>query len=488
MSTTPEIIIFRLISSAGFNRVEVSKNGTLLDLKNAISTVVQVHYKDQRLYTDPKYKKPITQSDSTAITKLPLSQGDAIFLNNQNAEFKSESSISTTKKEEDEKAKKKCNHSEREHCINCMDKIKANPDNDKKTEELKIREKAGLTSRCTHNIGQKCLYCIVIPENIGTAKELKYKCQHGANSKCPNCVENDFIEDRKHRSFDDFINMTKTKCKGQHLPTDKCNNCTPPLQVSHKMIKNCNNHAPYPQGSCTKCIPTGIILNRQPYRHVDYVSFMNQEELRMFIDSWQKGFCMKQRMAYLFGYFSKDFNYPDGIRAVVEAIYEPPQIGDETSVEHMEDKHAGLVDKVAKGLTLECVGWIFTTISTDDNVYMTSYDMRKVARYQEQFKVSHPSGCHVSKFVTCFIRPKGQDGNIEIQSCMVSDLYQALERDNILGECNDRKVISKRKIEKNELMPDIYTESKKVDNIPTEFGIVQVSSIFLIYLYCILCI
>jgi nuclear protein localization family protein 4 len=32
----------------------------------------------------------------------------------------------------------------------------------------------------------------------------------------------------------------------------------------------------------------------------------------------------EQRMGWLYGYYSEDPNFPDGVRVNVEAIYEPP--------------------------------------------------------------------------------------------------------------------------------------------------------------------
>jgi hypothetical protein len=37
-------------------------------------------------------------------------------------------------------------------------------------------------------------------------------------------------------------------------------------------------------------------------------------------------------MGYLYGYYSEDPNFPDGVRVNVEAIYEPPQIGESAGV------------------------------------------------------------------------------------------------------------------------------------------------------------
>jgi hypothetical protein len=46
-----------------------------------------------------------------------------------------------------------------------------------------------------------------------------------------------------------------------------------------------------------------------------------------------------------------------GIRAVVESIYEPPQIGDSNSVQELIDKDYETVDRIAIALRLEVVGW-----------------------------------------------------------------------------------------------------------------------------------
>ena len=62
--------------------------------------------------------------------------------------------------------------------------------------------------------------------------ELKYNCLHGENGKCPNCVGKEFIGDAKHKSFDQFLNEKKEKCKGIHDPSSKCNNCLPPQEVN----------------------------------------------------------------------------------------------------------------------------------------------------------------------------------------------------------------------------------------------------------------
>lgn len=42
-------------------------------------------------------------------------------------------------------------------------------------------------------------------------------------------------------------------------------------------------------------------------------------------------------MGWLYGYYSEDPNYPEGVRANIEVVYEPPQIGDINDVMPIED-------------------------------------------------------------------------------------------------------------------------------------------------------
>ena len=52
-------------------------------------------------------------------------------------------------------------------------------------------------------------------------------------------------------------------------------------------------------------------------------------------------------MGWLYGYYSEDPNFPDGIRVNVEAIYEPPQIGELKGVQVLDDPFRPTVDIIA---------------------------------------------------------------------------------------------------------------------------------------------
>ena len=83
----------------------------------------------------------------------------------------------------------------------------------------------------------------------------------------------------------------------------------------------------------------------------------------------------------MYGYFSEDPNYPEGVRVNVEVVYEPRQIGEINGVEPIEDPYQRKVDMICEALTFEKVGWMFTSINHD--TFLTSQEIRKIASYQE---------------------------------------------------------------------------------------------------------
>lgn len=124
-------------------------------------------------------------------------------------------------------------------------------------------------------------------------------------------------------------------------------------------------------------------------------------------------------MGWLYGYYSEDPNYPEGVRVNVEAIYEPNQIGEINGVETLEDPNEAKIDMLAESLSLEKVGWIFTSINHD--TFLSSTEIRRVSKYQEKYLVEHPEGYKVSKFVTVVVKPRGDGSEIGLECYMVSD-------------------------------------------------------------------
>ena len=57
---------------------------------------------------------------------------------------------------------------------------------------------------------------------------------------------------------------------------------------------------------------------------MDYVEFLNVNEISNFVAYWSKNNKTEQRVAFAYGYYAADPNYKMGVRAVVECLYEPP--------------------------------------------------------------------------------------------------------------------------------------------------------------------
>lgn len=163
------------------------------------------------------------------------------------------------------------------------------------------------------------------------------------------------------------------------------------------------------------------------------------------------------------------------MRAIVEAVYEPPQKGGFEDVKELPDKDAGIVNSVAKALGFIKVGWIFT--SKDADMFLTSNDVLKIARLQESNSVAHPSGARVSKFVTVKAKVLSMKGETGVDACMVSDQCQALVRDSVFAAPKDNEHLLVRKANSGDVVPSvIYGKSGDVDAAPVEYFVVNVAS------------
>ncbi len=107
------------------------------------------------------------------------------------------------------------------------------------------------------------------------------------------CPEAKTLIEGKHESFENYLLEMKKKCRGSHRPDQRCQTCAPVQTYSYKVNYNCPNHKPFPQGMCNKCLPPAVVLKRQTYRHLDYVSFMSFREVSGFIGHWQQSGLME---------------------------------------------------------------------------------------------------------------------------------------------------------------------------------------------------
>ena len=228
-------------------------------------------------------------------------------------------------------------------------------------------------------------------------------------------------------------------------------------------------------------LPPSVTLVHQPYRHVDHLEFMNVPEIQEFVKHWQLDLHMvTQRCGWMYGYYLEDVNVEGGYRAVVEAIYEPPQqcIDDSVS-ENSEDPFLPIVDQLVMELGLEPVGFIFTSLARGDEHLMNSNELVRSAKLQMAKSTNaHYTKYVLSKFCTGIVHPNMQnEGSPQTDVFMVSDQLCGMIRDGLVGTQTNPKRVQLRKSLPGEIQPQVLEAGKNasVDFDPDWF-VVKVNS------------
>ena len=166
----------------------------------------------------------------------------------------------------------------------------------------------------------------------------------------------------------------------------------------------------------------------------------------------------RKRVGYLYGKFveSKD----EGTKkALVEAIYEPPQEVDSEAAEGfilLEDPLEETVEQVAQMCGLQKVGWVFGHPPREDGYVLSSAEVIMAAELQ----LEAAGGVEETPFVTVKVT-RGDDGNVSVeafqvsQQCMEMVAEEALEIGDKPGYCAVNETFSAIQEGK---------ESKTVDN------------------------
>ncbi|CAB9507166.1 NPL4-like protein 2 [Seminavis robusta] len=165
----------------------------------------------------------------------------------------------------------------------------------------------------------------------------------------------------------------------------------------------------------------------------------------------------RKRMAFLYGKFvpvdaveegkendkmdvdEDDKKKPVPMKAVVEAIYEPPQEVDNEAAEglvQLEDPNEDKVEQLSQMLGLRKVGWIFGHAPREDGFVMNGAEVIMAA----EFQLEAAEGVEETPFVTVKVTT-GKDGNVSVeafqvsQQCMAMVAEEALEIDSNPGFC-----------------------------------------------------
>ncbi|BGO98579.1 Nuclear protein localization protein 4 [Rhodotorula toruloides] len=313
----------------------------------------------------------------------------------------------------------------------------------------------------------------------------QHGCRCGPKSMCDHCMPLEPFDAEYHASHNIKHLSYHAYLKKLHasIPSSaQSSTYIPPLsEESYRVAVPCSSgsHPPWPAGICTKCQPSAITLTRQQYRMVDHVEFANPALIDGLLGFWRQ--TGTQRFGYLLGTYAPYEEVPMGVKAVVEAIHEPPQEphADGITVGFPWEEEAK-VQALADACGLQIVGVIFTDLTPD-----TSSDDAKKAgkvvakRHANSFFLSslevlfsaslqrkHPTasrfsmtGRFSSRFVTCVL--SGDiEGQIAVEAYQVSDQAMAMVDADMVEASVDPGIVRVKEEGPTRYIPDVFYRYK----------------------------
>jgi nuclear protein localization family protein 4 len=424
-------MIVRLISREGVQRVEVEPTTSVAQLKAKVAQMLGIEAHHQKLSVRIGAKTVELNNDSASLKSFGVENGDLVYLSATQSPPKSSSNVSNTNV---------ANHTN-------------SPTSEQGT-------KGGETEK---GIEEDEIDKLLWKEDGWISRPRSPRCQHPQRGSCMHCMP---------IAPWDIMNHDPWKSLGlKHLPFTSWfrkhyyNNPQFVLEERHYAFLIKGNVQTSKEGR-------SVTLDRQEYRHVDHVEFEHQKIVDNFLEAWRH--TGNQRCGFLYGTYVKDPTIPLGIRAVVAAIYEPPQMSTSDTVALLKDPQEKHIDEVAKKIGLRRIGFIWTSIKVDEkkrvipdrdvNQYtLKSTELMRMAhlqnRYPSPWKHS-TSGYFGSKFVSVLVTGKN-DGTVDVSAWQVSNQCAGLVRDGVIRASKDPSKFRVRKSKSAEVLyPDIFYRAK----------------------------
>lgn len=177
---------------------------------------------------------------------------------------------------------------------------------------------------------------------------------------------------------------------------------------------------------------------------VDHVEFATPDMIDKLLEFWRR--TGQQRFGWLLGHYEPYEEVPMGVKAIVEAIHEPPQEGDLDGLRlGLPWEEQGKFENLVAMSGLKVVGMVFTDLTPDEDREKAQVGKVQPKRHAESFflssleaifaakqQMAHPNmsrfsdtGTFSSKFVTCVVTGD-KSGDIRVEAYQVGDQAMAM--------------------------------------------------------------
>ena len=311
-------------------------------------------------------------------------------------------------------------------------------------------------------------------------------CKHGANAMCDYCMplepydaEYHSKNSIKHLSYNAYLRKVTPKASSSASVTS----VLPPLNPPSYRVKDpcpTGGHPPWPAGICTGCQPSAITLQSQSFRMVDHLEIASEAIVDRFLHAWRA--TGTQRFGWLIGHYEPYPDVPMGVKAVVEAIHEPPQQGEIDGLElglPWEDE-ARIRQLAAQATTpLQVVGYIFTDlVPTEEDRTKVTYKRHPQSFYLSSLEVifaaivqnANPTpsrasftGKFGSRMVTAVLTGT-EEGGIDIAAYQVSEQACAMVDADMIEASMDPGIVRVKEEDRGtdtaRYVPDVFFRYK----------------------------